>query len=74
MVNDPYQALYIEALAELRRTLDELFPDEDHAGRLGPWYDMFHRTQAEVIGLYDATLAPGPGPDRPLNSIKRGQG
>ena len=55
--NDPCYALHLEALAELRRTLDELFPNDHHAGRLGPWNDMFHRTQAEVVRLYDATLA-----------------
>ena len=55
--NDPCYALHLEALVELRLTLDELFPDDDHAGRLGPWNDMFHRTQAEVVRLYDETLA-----------------
>ena len=39
------------------RTVAELFPDEDHVWRLDPWNDKFHRTQAEVVRLYDATLA-----------------
>ena len=56
-VNDPCYTLYLEALSELRRTLDELFPNDHHAGRLGPWYDALHRTQTEVVRLYDATLA-----------------
>lgn len=55
--NDPCYALYIEALAELRRTLDALFPEDDHAGRLGSWNDVFHHTQVEVVRLYDATFA-----------------
>ena len=50
----PHYTLYLEALAELRRTLEELLPA---AGRLGPWNDAFHRTQADVVRLYDATLA-----------------
>ena len=25
--------------------------------RLGPWNDAFHRTQADIVRLYDATLA-----------------
>ena len=53
-INDPCYALYLEALAELRRTLEDLFPA---AGRLGPWNDAFHRTQADIVRLYDATLA-----------------
>ena len=53
-INDPCYALYLEALTELRRALEELCPA---AGRLGPWNDAFHRTQADVVRLYDATLA-----------------
>ena len=56
-VSDPCYALYLEALAELRRTLDDLFPDKDYAGRLGPWNDALHRAQADVVRLYDETLA-----------------
>ena len=52
-VNDPCYALYLEAPAELRRTLKEHFPA---AARLGPWNDALHRTQADIVRLYDAAL------------------
>ena len=56
-VNDPCYRLYLEALAELRRSKDEVSPDEDHGGHLGPWNDVHHRTQADAVRLYDVRIA-----------------
>ena len=56
-VNDPCYRLYLEALAELRRSLAEVSPNEDHGGHLGPWNDVRHRTRADALRLYDVTIA-----------------
>ena len=56
-VNDPCYRLYVEALAELRRSIAELSPDEDHGDHLGPWNDVRHRTQADALRLYDVAIA-----------------
>ena len=56
-VNDPCYRLYLEALAELRLSLAEVSPDEDHGGHLGSWNDMRHRGQADAVRLYDVTIA-----------------
>ena len=56
-VNDPCYRLYLEALADLRRSVGEVSPDEDHGGHLGPWNDVRHRTQADALRLYDVTIA-----------------
>ena len=56
-VNDPCYRLYLEALAELRRFVGEVSPDEDHGGHLGTWNDVRHRTQADALRLYDVTIA-----------------
>ena len=56
-VNDPCYRLYLEALAELRLSLTEVSPDEDHGGHLGCWNDVHHRSQADAVRLYDVTIA-----------------
>ncbi len=56
-VNDPCYRLYLEALAELRRSRAEVSLDEDHGGHLGCWNDVHHRTHADVVRLYDVTIA-----------------
>ena len=56
-VNDPCYRLYLEALAELRCSLAEVSPDEDHGGHLGCWNDLHHRTQSDAVRLYDVTIA-----------------
>ena len=56
-VSDPCYRLYLEALAELRRSLAEVSPDEDHDGHLGCWNDVHRRSQADVVRLYDVTIA-----------------
>ena len=56
-VNDPCYRLYVEALAELRRSIAEVSPDEDHGDHLGPWNDVRHRTQADALRLYDVAIA-----------------
>ena len=56
-VNDPCYRLQLEALAELRRSIAEVSPDEDYGGHLGPWNDVSHRTQADAVRLYDVTIA-----------------
>ena len=56
-VNDPCYRLYLEALAELRRSVGDVSPDEDHGGHLGTWNDVRHRTQADALRLYDVTIA-----------------
>ena len=55
-LNDPCQRLYLEALAELRRSIAEVSPDEDYGGHLGCWNDVGHRTQADAVRLYDVTI------------------
>ena len=54
-VNDPCYRLYLEALAELRRSVAEVSPNEDYGHRLGLWNDVHHRTQADAVRLYDVT-------------------
>ena len=56
-VNDPCYRRYLEALAELRRSVAEVSPDEDHGSHPGPWNDVRHRTQADAVRLYDVTIA-----------------
>lgn len=56
-INDPCHRLYLEAMAELSRSLADVSPDEDHGGYLGVWNDMHHRTQADAVRLYDVTIA-----------------
>ena len=56
-INDPCRRLYLEALAELRRSVGEVSPDEDYGGHLGCWNDAGHRTQADAVRLYDVTIA-----------------
>ena len=56
-VNDPRYRLYLEALAELRRSASEVSPDEDSGGHLGCWNDVGHRTQADALRLYDVTIS-----------------
>ena len=53
----PVPTLYLKALAELRRSLAETSPDEDHGGHLGSWNDVRHRTRADAVRLYDVTIA-----------------
>ena len=55
-VNDPCYRLYLEALAELRRSVGEVSPDEDYGGHLGCWNDVGHRTRADAVRLYDVTI------------------
>ncbi len=55
-VNDPCYHLYLEALAELRQSLARALPNEDHGGHRGCWNDVHHRTQADVVRLYDVTI------------------
>ena len=55
--NDPCYRLYLKAMAELRRSVGEVSPDEDHGSHLGPWNDVHHRTQADTLRLYDVTIA-----------------
>ena len=55
--NDPCYTLYLQALDELRRSLHDVSPDEDHAGGLGPWNDRGQRIQADAVRLYDVTIA-----------------
>ena len=54
---DPCYRLYLEALAELRLSLAAVSPNEDHGGRVGCWNDLHHRTQADIVRLYDVTIA-----------------
>lgn len=56
-VSDPCYRRQLEALAELRRSLAEVSPYEDHGGHLGPWNDVHHRTQADAVRLYDVAIA-----------------
>ena len=56
-VNDPCYRLYLEALAELRRSVGDVSPDEDYGGHLGCWNDVGHRTQADAVRLYDVAIA-----------------
>ncbi len=56
-VNDPCYRLYLQALAELRGSLAEVSPDEEHGGHLACWNDVHHRTQADAVRLYDVTIA-----------------
>ena len=55
-VNDPCHRLYLNALAELRRSIAEVSPDEDYGGHLGYWNDVGHRTQADALRLYDVAI------------------
>ena len=55
-VNDPRYRLYLEALAELRRSVGAVSPDEDYGGHLGCWTDVGHRTQVDAVRLYDVTI------------------
>ena len=54
---DPCYATSRDALRELRQSLTELVPHEDHGGHLGPWNDMLQRTQTDVARLYDHAIA-----------------
>lgn len=54
---DPCCALMRQALAELRKSLAELVPHENHGGYLNPWNDMRERTQADAAGLYEHAIA-----------------
>ena len=56
-VNDPCYRLQLEALAELRRSVTEVSPDEDYGRRVSAWNDVHHRTQADALRLYDVTTA-----------------
>ena len=53
--NDACYRLYLKALAELRRSVGEVSPDEDYGG-LDCWNDVGHRTQADAVRLYDVTI------------------
>ena len=53
----PCYRLQLEALAELRRSIAEVSPDEGYGGHLGSWNDVHHRTQADAVRLYDVTIA-----------------
>ena len=55
-VNDPCYRLYLIALAELRRSIAEVSPDEDYGGHLGCWNDVGHRTHADALRLYDVAI------------------
>jgi len=56
-VNDPCHRLSIEAPAELRRSIAEVSPDEDHGGHPGSWNAVHHRTRPTSGALYDVTIA-----------------
>ena len=56
-VNDPGHRLYLEALAELRRSIAEVTPNEAYGGRVSRWNDVPRRTQADAVRLYDVTIA-----------------
>ena len=56
-MNDPCYRVYLEARAELRRSLPEVSPHEVHGGHLGRWNDVHYRTQADAVRLYDVTIA-----------------
>ena len=56
-VNDPCHRLSIEAPAELRRSIGEVSPDEDHGGHPGSWNEVYHRTRPTSGALYDVTIA-----------------
>ena len=56
-LNDPCYQMYLEALAELRRSIADVSPDEDYGGRVSPWNDVHHRTQVDAVRLYDVTIA-----------------
>ena len=45
----------LEALAELRRSIAEVSPDEDYGRRVSVWNDMHHRTRAAAV--YDVANA-----------------
>ena len=56
-VSDPCYRLQLEALAEPRRSIAEVSPDEDYGRRVSAWNDLHHRTQADGVRLYDVTIA-----------------
>ena len=56
-LNDPCYEMYLEALAEFRRSIADVSPDEDYGRRVSPWNDVHHRIQADTVRLYDVTIA-----------------
>lgn len=56
-LNDACHRLYLEALAELLRSLAAVSPDQDHSDRLGCCNDSRFRTQADAVPLYEVKIA-----------------
>ena len=47
----------LEALAELRRSIAEVSPDEDYGRRVSAWNDRLHRTAGRRHAVYDVAIA-----------------